>query len=366
MANRHLYRSIVLQTLFEWDMRNFASYDVKKSIQYNTSSFLSVSSDAGDDVFTIFNEIKKKRVLIDEIIEKAAPDWTLSKMTTIDRNILRLGMYELLFVDKEKVPAKVAINEAVELAKKFGGAKSGRFINGVMGAVYRELGEPGKDFKENKSMKDIPLENMEIEQKGAAVIYSIDTNNSIRIGMVHDIFGYWTLSKGGIKEGETAKKGTIRAIKEETNWSISIEEKLGENEYIAYPPERGPVRKQVQYFLGKSEYTKPTLEVGSGGLNDVRWFELSEISDLNVYDDVSKMLLRAVKIIMETHLVQEFDESEKENEEKETEQTLTSETLIGIDYTKLKVAELRAIAKERGLSAYHTLKKADLVELLSK
>ncbi|MCD5389987.1 MAG: transcription antitermination factor NusB [Candidatus Pacebacteria bacterium] len=370
MANRHLYRSIVLQTLFEWDIRNFVSYDVKESIQYNTSSFLSISSEVNEDVFTIFQDIKKKRVLIDEIIEKAAPDWTLAKMTIIDRNILRLGMYEMLFVDKEQVPAKVAINEAVELAKQFGGGKSGRFINGVIGAVYKELGEPGKDFKDKKS-KTIPLEEMEIDQKGSAVVYSIDEHRIIRIGMVHDIFGYWTLAKGGIREGETTENGTIRAIKEETDWSISIEEKLGENEYIAYPPERGAVRKQVQYFLAASVYTKPTLDTESGGLDDVRWFELSEISDLNVYDDVSKMLLKAIKLIMEKHLIQEFDESdEEESEEKDTEQkkeqASDSDNSIEIDYTKLKITELQAAAKERGLSGYSALKKAELVELLSQ
>ena len=298
MANRHLFRSIVLQTLFEWDMRGFPAQDFTKTIEYNTTYFLTAQVNDVQEIINLVEEIAKKRVLIDEIIEKAAPDWPLAKITLIDRNVLRLGMYELLFSDKKSVPAKVAINEAVELAKQFGGPKSGRFINGVIGAVYRELGEPGKDEKAKKKFDDVPYEDMPVDQKGAAVVYSIDGSGVIRIGMVHDIFGYWTLSKGSIEDSETTENGTIRKIKEETDWDLEIIEKLGENEYVAYHPERGPVRKHVQYFLAQSDYTKPTLEKDSGGLDEVRWFELAEIADLNVYEDVSKMLIKSMEIIM--------------------------------------------------------------------
>ena len=82
---------------------------------------------------------------LDLVIGKAAPEWPLERIAPVDRNVLRLGLYELLFADREKVPAKVAINEAIELAKSFGGENSGRFVNGVLGAVYKELGEPGKE-----------------------------------------------------------------------------------------------------------------------------------------------------------------------------------------------------------------------------
>src|SRR3989344_3781655 len=117
MANRHLLRSITLQTLFEWD-------------------FTATKGDALEIL---------KRNEIDMIIERAAPDWPLDKISFVDRNVLRIGMAELLFSDRNEVPAKVAINEATALAKNFGGENSGRFINGVLGSVYKELGEPGKD-----------------------------------------------------------------------------------------------------------------------------------------------------------------------------------------------------------------------------
>lgn len=357
MANRHLFRSIVLQTLFEWDIQDFNLEDFRKSVEYNTNSFLSTPGMDNEKIIELVQNIVEKKDVLNEVIKKAAPDWPLSKITIVDRNILRLGIYELLFVDRESVPAKVAINEAIELAKQFGGPKSSRFVNGVIGAVYRELGEPGKDDTHKKKYDDISLEDMDIDQKGAAVVYSVDGANVIRIGMVHDIFGYWTLSKGGIEKGETKEQGTIREVKEETNWDVEVVSELGENEYIAYHPKRGPVRKQVQYFLAKSKYTKPKLEEGSGGLDDVRWFDLSEVSDLNMYDDVSKMLIKAVEIITEKYLNEEVADSLNDDIEIEKDE---------IDFGLMKLVELKTVAKERGLSGYSSLKKDELIDLLSK
>ena len=76
---------------------------------------------------------------IDKIIEKAAPEWPIAQIPIIDRNVLRIGLYELLYADKAQVPPKVAINEAIELAKTFSGKISGKFVNGVLGTVYKQL-----------------------------------------------------------------------------------------------------------------------------------------------------------------------------------------------------------------------------------
>ena len=78
---------------------------------------------------------------IDKVIEKAAPEWPINKIAVIDRNVLRLGLYELLYADKDEVPPKVAINEAIEIAKNYSGSNSPKFINGVLGTVYREMQE---------------------------------------------------------------------------------------------------------------------------------------------------------------------------------------------------------------------------------
>ena len=194
------------------------------------------------------------------------------------------------------MPAKVAINEAIELAKTFGGESSGRFVNGVLGAVYKEMGEPGKDEVSKKKIKDIPYEKMPIEKLGGSVVYAKDKKD-IYLALVHDVFGHWTLSKGRIDEGEDVEKTTMRKIKEELGVNIKIKEKLGENEYIANDPEIGKKRKQVNYFLGEAKYEKLTLG-SSGGLDDAKWFKLEDIADLNFYDDILPLVTKAVNILL--------------------------------------------------------------------
>src|SRR3989344_8839994 len=142
MANRHLSRSIVLQTLFEWDFLSKDSKEITGIFKRNVTEF---APGHGDFSFMekLLDGILEKQKDIDLIIEKAAPDWPIDKISIMDRNILRIGLYELLFSDRSQVPPKVAINEAIELSKSFGGETSSKFVNGVLGAVYKELGEPG-------------------------------------------------------------------------------------------------------------------------------------------------------------------------------------------------------------------------------
>ena len=134
MANRHLSRSIVLQSLFEWDSRGLSDVDVKPVAERNLEEF---APGLGDNnfVFNLLKTVIGKRESLDNIIKKAAPDWPLDKISTIDRNVLRIGLCELLFSDRTEVPAKVAINEAIELAKTFGGENSGKFVNGVLDKI---------------------------------------------------------------------------------------------------------------------------------------------------------------------------------------------------------------------------------------
>ena len=298
MANRHLSRSVVLQTLFEWDFRTINTSDAMDTLERNALEF---APTAGDLPFMqdVLKGVIERKADLDLVIEKAAPEWPLDRIAPIDRNVLRLGLYELLFADREKVPAKVAINEAIELAKSYGGENSGRFVNGVLGAVYKELGEPGKD-EVSKKKKDVPYEQMPIERLGGAVVYARH-QNEIYLALVHDIFGHWTLSKGKIGDkpeikDETVEEGTVREIKEELGLDISIQDNLGENEYIASDPEAGKKRKQVSYFLAESSYTEITLEQ-KGGLDDGKWFRLQEALDLNFYEDVLPIVTRAVQKI---------------------------------------------------------------------
>ena len=295
MANRHLSRSIVLQTLFEWDFNNPKDLDIKESIKRNIKEFAPGLEDDAF-VFTLAEEVMKKRSVVDEIIEASAPDWPIEKISVVDRNILRIGLTELLFGDRKEVPPKVAINEAIELAKTFGGENSGKFVNGVLGAVYKELGEPGKDEK-SKVKKGDSFDPAKIttEKLGGALVYA-HHGGQVYFGLVHDVFGYWTLSKGKLEFEENVEVGTMRKIKEEIGLDIVIKEKLGENEYIASHPEKGKILKKVTYFLAESEYKELQLEK-SGGLDGARWFPLSAIPELRIYNDIIPLITKAIEIL---------------------------------------------------------------------
>jgi len=299
MSHRHVARSIIMQALFELDFNGFDETRADAALEHCLGEF-----SAGIDDPTFIKETTKnvvnKRKVLDEIIEKAAPDWPIEKISVVDRNILRLGLYELLFGDREHVPPKVAINEAIELGKAFGGEKSGPFINGVLGAIYKEIGEPGKDQVSKKKKPHVALDPSQypVEIKGGAVVFSKDETGTVRFAMVHDVFGYWTLSKGGIDETLGEIEGTKAKIKSEIGIDVDILEKIGENEYIAHHPENGPVRKHVLYFLAKAEYKPLKLKEDKGGLDDAKWFDMSEISDLTMYDDVTQLMAMAVEKIM--------------------------------------------------------------------
>lgn len=138
MASRHLARSIAIQSLYEWDFKNKNNELLPEIIERNLNEF-GPGLKEKEFVQSLIDGVIKNRKELDGIIEKAAPMWPIDQIDRIDRNVLRLGLYELIFENKEEVPPKVAINEAIELAKSFGGESSGKFINGVLGTVYREL-----------------------------------------------------------------------------------------------------------------------------------------------------------------------------------------------------------------------------------
>ncbi len=294
MANRHLSRSIVLQTLFEWDFKGHPAEGVADMLARNEGEFAPGNEDLAF-MQKILKYVIDKREIIDSIIEKAAPEWPIAKINAVDRNILRMGLGELLFGDHNEVPPKVAINEAIELAKTFGGDSSSRFVNGVLGAVYKEIGEPGKDqtSKRQKKMEEVDINSLPVDHKAGALVYAWK-GDELYFALVHDIFGYWTLSKGGCEEGESIEEAAIREIKEEINLDIEIKEKIGESEYIASPPNQGKVKKHVTIFLGESKFATITLEKGTGGLDDARWFSVAEVAALKMYDDVTGYMANAI------------------------------------------------------------------------
>jgi N utilization substance protein B len=295
MANRHLSRSIVLQTLFEWDLNSVERSEITPVLARNIDEFAPNKADT-PYMEKLLDGILGKQSELDLIITKAAPEWPIERISPVDRNILRLGLFELLFADRKEVPAKVAINEAIELAKQFGGDNSSRFVNGVLGAVYKEIGEPGKEETSKRKKKEVPFEELPIERLAGAVVYA-EHEGVTYLALVHDIFGHWTLSKGRIEEKEEMHAGAIRSLKDEMGLTATIEGELGKNEYIATQPERGKVRKQVSYFLARCDYTDIVLEK-KGGLDDAKWFKIADILDLNFYEDILPIVTKAITMLV--------------------------------------------------------------------
>lgn len=164
-----------MQTLYEWDFRGKHDDQLPAMIEYNLKEF-AAGLEETEFVTDLVNGVLSKIDAIDRIIEKAAPQWPIDQIAMVDRAVLRLGIFELLYGNRGEVPPKVAINEAIELAKSFGGDASGKFINGVLGTIYREIGEPGKDDKPKKeegenleAIDEIPEEQKAIDMINESV-----------------------------------------------------------------------------------------------------------------------------------------------------------------------------------------------------
>ncbi len=147
-SNRHLGRIITLQSLYEYEFRSKAgdaSADIDSIVAKNIEPYQKALGDVDfvhDLTHGVFDEMEQ----LDNELQPMAPEWPISSISPIDRNVLRIGLFELTR-RKEQVPPKVAINEAVELAKAFGSDNSSKFINGVLGTAYRNIG--GEDNKKH-------------------------------------------------------------------------------------------------------------------------------------------------------------------------------------------------------------------------
>lgn len=146
MSNRHLARTIAMQSLFLWDFNDKEKVDFGEVIKANFSNFAPSFNDGGF-CQSLVNGVVEHMIEIDRYITKYATEWPLEQITIVDRNVLRIGVYELVI--NQEIPAKVAINEAIEIAKAFGGESSGKFVNGVLGAIYKDMGPKEADKTEN-------------------------------------------------------------------------------------------------------------------------------------------------------------------------------------------------------------------------
>jgi len=203
MANRHLARTLVLQSLFEWDFGG-QQEDIVKILQHTRQEF---APDFDDQGFSdnLGKEVVSKQKEIDAMIGDFAPEWPLDQITICDRNVLRIGIYELKFT--EDIPPKVAINEAIELAKAFGGDSSGKFVNGVLGSIYKEMAKKGE--KQNLSSQGIK------EVSSGGLIYR-KSDEGYHFVLILDAYGKWTFPKGHVDEGESLEDTAVRELNEET------------------------------------------------------------------------------------------------------------------------------------------------------
>jgi N utilization substance protein B len=132
MRNRTKSREYAIQMLYQADIRHAEAPAILDAFW--------LDQDVTDEVKAFANQLfagtLQHRADVDKLIEQHADNWDLNRMAVIDRNILRLGVFELLHVGQ--VPAKVCINEAIELAKRFGDAESGKFINGILDAIHKK------------------------------------------------------------------------------------------------------------------------------------------------------------------------------------------------------------------------------------
>lgn len=291
MASRHLSRSIAMQTLYEWDFNGRDNRAIDEILNKNLEEFgpgLEDKEFPRELVHGAVDKIEK----IDDIIVKSAPEWPLNQIAMVDRNILRLALYELLFGDYAAVPPKVSINEAIELAKSFGGESSGKFVNGVLGTIYREMGEPGKGHSGNSREKPHK------EDCVGAIIFRREGEKILWV-MVRDIFNYWTFVKGHREEGETPEDAALREVEEEVGLGGKILAQLGQNTYPATTEHGENILRRVTYFLVEATESNITLEQGQG-LVDGKWYPMEEVKKTKHYEDTDHIIEAAVKKIQES------------------------------------------------------------------
>ena len=291
-TSRRDARIVIIQALFENDFHQREA-DSASMIQIFNTIAREHNPALVDNEYAkkVLTGVASKYSDINAIIEKAAPDWPLDKIGSVDRNILRLGVFELLFGKDLEVPGRVALNEAIEITKMFLGDGARRFVNGVLGSIYTEVKDPAEDAYVPKKMQH--------KKSVGGVIFRLDEDGSPWFAFVHDVFGKWTLSKGGLEEEESVEDGLRRVIKDEIGVDIEVIEKIGSNAYKAHPP-TGPVLKEVTYLLARTDDDLLTLKE-TEGLDQAKWFSFDEAKKLSFYPDLRQIIVDGMTKTIEVY-----------------------------------------------------------------
>ena len=285
---RREIRTLLVQSLFQHEFTNdtFSRESLRK-IYTNIAKEYAPKVINDSYALQLIDTLVSKQKDIDMVIERASTNWKLEKMGVIDRSIIRLGVCELLFSDKESTPGRVVINEAIELAKLFLTEKGSKFVNGVLDAIYKEINKinVGSEVRTNKSPP-------KIKKSVGALIFKKEEGEGLMFAMVHDVFNKWTLPKGQVNRGELKEDAIKRVIKDKLAAVITIVDELGVNSFIAHSPE-GAILKEVNYFLAQTE--TPVLQLAElEGLREVKWFSADEIKRLSTYKDIKTMIYTTV------------------------------------------------------------------------
>jgi len=293
MSNRHLARTIALQSLYQWDFNNQRE-DIAAIVRQNLADFAPSFDDNG---FTeqLVRGIIQHRPEIDTLIVTYAPEWPLEQITAIDRNILRIGIYELR--DSE-VPPKVAINEAIELAKTFGGDASGKFVNGVLGNIFKDMEARGvriaTSSPADNSATTTPDESPH-ETSAGGVVFRVITSGIYEFALIQDAIYRWTFPKGKVETGETLEEAARQEVSEEIGISkVKVLCPLGNIHITVNAPGKEPVPKIVHYFL--MEALEDTLHiVPDHEIKGGEWVPLPQVLHLLGYENAKEIFRHALK-----------------------------------------------------------------------
>lgn len=318
MSNRHLARTIAMQTLFEWDFRG-QKVDLALLTKENIKEF---APDFDDNGFTmrLIKGVKKELEEINAIIAEYAPEWPIEQITVTDRNVLRIGIYELKY--SSEVPPKVAINEAIELAKTFGGESSGKFVNGVLGTIYKQMEERGEKISTSKAVivdegaesvktteikSSFKLDNVKLESNphtgrvevsAGGVVYHKE-GDVYRFALILDGYDKWALPKGHIEQGESVEIAALEEVKEETGLrDVALQVPLGTNVLTVNKPDGVTFEKPVHYFLIHTSDTKLNPHSSAGDeIKEAKWMSAKEALEKIGYKDAKEIFIRALHIL---------------------------------------------------------------------
>jgi len=281
MSNRHLARTLVLQSLFQWDF-NERKENINKILEMNRQEF---APDFDDQGFSdnLLKTLIDKMAEIDGLITKYAPEWPIDQITPVDRNVLRIGIYELKYA--MDIPPKVAINEAIELAKTYSGGSSGKFINGVLGSIYKDMQEKG----EKKELEVDPPR----EYSAGGVVYR-KAGDDYKFILVLDAYDKWTFPKGHIEEQENREEAAIREICEEVGIKNTINQGyLGSIDIKVNEPNKRATPKTVYYYLveTKDHNLKVTSEPE---VKEAKWLDKEEALNTISYENAKEIFKLAL------------------------------------------------------------------------